>query len=103
MGELALSYKVSVDSVADADNDDVLIAIINTVFRQNTGAGWAAFGLALFVPICVSIACWFSDQFLGAAVFSATAMVVVLGRILGQPREKPAAQAEEPEELRAQA
>lgn len=103
LGELALSYKVSVDSVGDTGADDVLIAFIDVVFRETTFASWAVFGLAVFLPVCLSIVFWLSDQFLGAAMLSATAMLVVLGRILGLSREKSSVPAEEPEEIQVQA
>jgi len=97
-----LSYKVSVDSIADADADDVLAAFIDILFKQNSIRSWVFFGLGLFIPFCLSTIFWLNGQFLAAAVFSATALLVVIGRIIGLSGEKPAEGIEQPEELQAQ-
>lgn len=97
-----MSYKVSVDSIADADADDVLVAFIDILFRQSSIRSWVFFGLGLFIPFCLSAVFWLSGQFLGAAVFSATALLVVIGRIVGLSKEKPAERIEPPEELQVQ-
>lgn len=94
-----MSYKVSVDSVTDADADDVLVAFFNTVFRRSPIRSWVIFGLGLVIPFCLAIVFSLNGQFLTAAIFSATALVVVVCRLIALSREKPAEQIEQPAEL----
>lgn len=94
-----MSYKVSVDSVADEDADDVLVAFFNAVFRRGPIKSWVIFGLGLAIPFCLAIVFSLNGQFLTAAIFSATALVVVICRIIALSREKPAEQIEQPAEL----
>jgi hypothetical protein len=90
LGEKTVSYKVSVDSVAEADGDDVLVALIDILFRQSSFRSWLIFVVALSAPIGMTVAFWVADRFLGAAVFSMVALLVVIGRIIGSHRERPA-------------
>ena len=96
-----MSNKVSVDSVVDTDSDDVLVAFIDALFRQNSVRSWLIFGVGLLIPSCLTIACSLDGRYLAAAIFSATALVLVVCRIFGLSREAPAEPADQPEELQA--
>lgn len=96
-----MSYKVSVESVGEADADDVLIALIDSMFRQNSKKGWALFGLGLLVPLSLTVAFWLSGSFLVAAASSAAALALVICRIIGLSGERPAAQNDRPGENQA--
>lgn len=99
MGELALSHKVSVDSVVETD--DVLVEFIDVVFKRNSIRSWLVFSIGLAVPSCLTIACWLDGRYLAATIFSTTALGLVIFRIVGLSREKPAEQIEQPDELQA--
>jgi len=102
-GTIALSYKVSVDSISESDADDVLIALIDILFRQCTIKSWVIFGSVLSMTVALTGAFWLADQLLGAAISSMTGMVVTIGRTVGMSRERPTTEAKGADELRAQA
>lgn len=91
------------DSVADADADDVLLALIDILFRQNSIRSWLFFSGGLLISFSLTVAFWLNDQFLGGAACSATAMAIVICRIVGLSQDKQAKGREQPEEIEAQA
>ena len=97
-----MSYKVSVDSVGEGDADDILLALVDNIFRQSSPRGWVLFGLALLMPLSLTTAFWLSGGFLVAATSSAVALALVVCRIIGMSHEAPTGRIERDDATQAQ-
>lgn len=76
-----MSRKLSVDSVSDSSDDDLLVALLFQAFRSPSLSGWLLNTAFAVIPASIAVLCWLDGYvlytFLSVAVAFATIMLRV--------------------------